>query len=207
MRVQSPISGAMAGSAGEIVFQHYHGKTYGRSKPVLFHYGPTPAQAAAQTKFYGIRGQWNPLYREIKPYIPDSQLKQSNPFNTLSEGVFRALGTFSDDEPTDFPRKFGFDTLNRLALRLGEWTLYFDDPYYYITFYDFDFTTDVDFTPTYAHALYLCPDLQQIQYNRVDLNSEHLTFVFLNSGNWFPDHFFNMYVALSDEQYFSNFFF
>lgn len=207
MKVQSPIAGAMAGSAGNLTFQHYHGQTYGRSKPVLFHYGPTPAQAVAQNKFYGIRAQWNPLYREIKPFVPDYQLKQANAFNTLTEGVYKALGTFSEDDPSTLPRKFGFDLYERLSLRLGNYTLYYDGQYYYITLWDFDFTTDVEFVPQYAHALYLCPDLQQIGYDVVNFNAEHLTFVFTNSGDWFPDHYFNMYVALSDEQFFSNFFF
>lgn len=207
MRVQSPIAGAMTGSAGNITFQHYNGRTYGRSKPVIFHYGPTPAQAANQTKYYGIRTQWNPLYREIKPYIPENQLKQTNAFNQLSDGVFKALGTFQTDEQPEPLRKFGFDVFDRLVLRLGNYDLYYQEPFYYITFYDFDYQSAVDFIPTFAHALYLCPDLQQVQYNLVDFNADHLTFIFVNSRNWFPDHTFEMYVALSDDEYFSNFFY
>lgn len=207
MRVQSPISGAMTGSAGNITFQHYNGRTYGRSKPVIFHYGPTPAQAANQAKYYGIRRQWNPLYREIKSYIPESQLKQTNAFNQLSDGVFKALGTFQTDEQPEPLRKFGFDVFDRLVLRLGNYDLYFLEPYYYITFYDFDYLSDVVFIPTFAHALYLCPDLQEIQYNLVHFNANHLTFVFENTQNWFPSHYFDMYVALSDEHCFSNFFY
>lgn len=197
----------MTGSAGNLTFQHYNGRTYGRSKPVIFHYGPTPAQAANQTKYYGIRAQWNPLYHEIKPYIPESQLKQTNAFNQLSDGVFKALGTFVTDEQPETIRKFGFDTFDRLILRLGNYDLYYQEPNYYITFYDFDYHSTVDFVPTFAHALYLCSDLQEIQYNLVDFNADHLTFIFVNSRNWFPDHSFDMYVALSDEQYFSNFFY
>lgn len=207
MRVQSPIAGVMTGSAGNMTFQHYNGRTYGRSKPVIFHYGPTPAQAANQTKYYGIRTQWNPLYREIKPYIPENQLKQTNAFNQLSDGVFKALGTFQTDEQPEPLRKFGFDVFDRLVLRLGNYDLYYQEPNYYITFYDFDFQSSVDFIPTFAHALYLCSDLQQVQYNLVDFNADHLTFIFVNSRNWFPDHSFDMYVALSDKQYFSNFFY
>lgn len=197
----------MTGSAGNITFQHYNGRIYGRSKPVIFHYGPTPAQAANQTKYYGIRTQWNPLYRELKPYIPENQLKQTNAFNQLSDGVFKALGTFNQEEPLQPPRKFGFDVDDRLSLRLGNYDLYYQEPFYYITFYDFDYQSAVDFIPSFAHALYLCSDLQQVQYNLVDFNADHLTFIFVNSRNWFPDHSFDMYVALSDKQYFSNFFY
>lgn len=207
MRVQSPIAGAMSGSAGKIIFQHYHGRTYGRAFPVIFHYQPTPAQYKTQTKYYGIRRQWNPLYRVIRPYIPENQQKQGNAFNLLSDGVFSALGTFAASDLTSVIRKFGFDLADRLSLRLGNWTLYYQSPYYYITFWDFDYTSKVDFTPTFAHALYLCRDLQQVQYCIVDYDAEHLTFIFTNSASWFPDHDFEMYVALSDEQYFSNFFY
>ena len=197
----------MTGSAGGLVFQHYNGKTYGRSKPVIFHYGPTPAQAAAQNKFYGIRGQFNPVYRNLKPYVPENQLKEANAYNNLMDGVFKALGTFNIDEQPETLRKFGFDTLNRLSLRLGNYTLYYSSPLYYITFYDFDFISQVDFAPLYAIALYLCPDLQNIDYNIVEFSADHLTFVFNNLNSWFPDHDFDMYVALADDQYFSNFFY
>ena len=197
----------MAGSAGNLIFQHYNGRTYGRSKPVIFHYGPTPAQAAAQNKFYGIRGQWNPLYNELKPYIPETQQKQVNAFNALSDGIFKALGTFSDDNTDAQLRKFGCDTFNRLSLRLGNYDLYYLEPYYYITFYDFDFTSDVDFVPLYAHAIYVCRDLQEVEYVVGAYTPQNLSFIFANSRNWFPDHSFDMYVALSDEQYISNFFF
>lgn len=207
MRVQSPIAGSMTGAAGGLIFQHYHGRTYGRAFPSLFHYQPTPAQYAAQTRYYGVRHQWNPIYRKIKPYIPENQLKNANAFNNLSDGVFRALGTFANVEQPGLMRKFGFDVFDRLSLRLGNWTLYFQNPFYFITFWDFDFASKVDFTPIYAHALYLCRDLQEVQYCIVDYNAEHLTFFFDNSRNWFPDHAFEMYVALSDEQFFSNFFY
>lgn len=207
MKVQTPISGATVNSAGNIVFQHYNGNTYGRSKPSIFHYQPTPAQYAAQTKYYGIRGQWLPLYRQIKPFIPDAQLKLANAYNNLTNGIYQVLGTFSDTHTPVTPRKFGFDPFDRFVLRLGDYTLYYDAPYYFITFWNFNFSTNLSFVPRFAHALYLCPDLQQLQYNFVYFNEEHLTFIFENSRNWFPDHSFEMYVALSDDEYFSNFFY
>ena len=207
MRVQSPIAGGIAGAAGNLIFQHYHGRTFGRAFPAIFHYQPTPAQYAAQTKYYGTRREWNPLYQAIKPFIPKAQLKQANAFNNLSAGAFKALGVFPDAEHSTQLRKFGFDVENRLLLYLNNWTLYYAEPYYYVTFWDFDFQSYVAFTPRYAHALYFCRDLQQIEYNVVDFDPLHLTFIFDNSRNWFPDHDFDMYVALSDEQYFSNFFF
>ena len=175
--------------------------------PAIFHYQPTPAQAETQTKFYGVRGLFNPVYRNIKPYVPTYQLKQANAYNNIVENVFKALGTYDPQEAITPPRKFGFDTYNRLSLRLGNYTLYYSEPYYYITFYDFDFISEVDFAPLYAIALYFCPDLQDVNYSIVWYNADHLTFIFNNLNSWFPDHDFNMYVALCDEQYFSNFFF
>lgn len=207
MRVQSPIAGAMSGSAGKIIFQHYNGNTYGRAFPVLFHYQPTPAQYAAQTVYYGIRGQWLPLFRRIKPFVPDNQLKQANAYNKLTRGIYDALGAFNVGHRTDVMRKFGFDPYDRFALRLGDYTLYYQEPFYYITFWDFSYTSLVEFSPKYAHALYMCPDLQELQYCVVDFNAEHLTFIFDNSHNWFPVHSFEMYVALSNSEFFSNFFY
>lgn len=207
MRVQSPIAGAMSGSAGKIIFQHYHGNTYGRAFPVIFHYQPTPAQFAAQAKYYGIRRQWLPLFRQMKPFIPIYQQKQGNAYNEITKAVYQSLGTFNAEHNPLVMRKFGFDKYNRLALHLGDYTLYYQEPYYYITFWDFEFSCEVNFTPQFAHALYLCPALQQVQYCVIDFNAEHLTFIFDNSENWFPLNTFEMYVALSDEQYFSNFYY
>ena len=143
----------------------------------------------------------------MKPYIPKNQFKNANCFNMLSNGVFRALGTFTLAGEPVATNKFGFDVFDRLNLYLGNWTLYYENNYYYITFWDFDFVSLVDFTPLWAHALYLCRDLQQVQYTVVPYSAEHPTFLFSNALDWFPDHDFDMYVALSDEQYFSNFFF
>lgn len=207
MRVQSPIAGNLVGTAGGMVFQHYNGRTYGRALPVIFHYQPTPAQAAAQDKYYGIRRYWLPTYRIIKPFVPDEQLKLANAYNDVTKAVYRALGVFDENHTPEVFHKFGFDPYHRLSLWLGNYTLYYEDPYYYITFWDFHFESDVNFTPVYAHALYLCPDLQEIQYCAIDYNADHLTFIFVNSRNWFPDHTFEMYVALSDDEYFSNFFY
>lgn len=207
MRVQSPIAGAMNGAAGGLIFQHYHGRTFGRAFPAFFHYQPTLPQYLAQKKYYKTRGAWNPLYREIKPYIPRNQFKNANCFNKLSDGVFRALGVF--DQPAQEPQtqKFGFDVFDRLSLYLNNWTLYADSAYYYITFWDLHFVSRIDFVPLWAHALYFCRDLQQIQYVVVPFDSEHLTFYFSNAKEWFPDHDFDMYVAISGDNYFSNFFF
>ena len=197
----------MTGAAGGLIFQHYNGRTFGRTFPVLFHYQPTPLQQITQSKYYNIRSIWLPFYRQIKPYIPQDQLKQSNAYNSLTRAVYQNLGVFSSDNEPNLLRKFGFDVYDRLSLRLGNWTLYYQEPYYYITFWDFNYIAKIDFEPKYAHALYLCSDFQQIQYCIVEFNSHHLTFIFDNLFGWFPDHDFDMFVALSDEQYFSNFFY
>lgn len=207
MKVQSPIAGAMSGSAGKMIFQHYHGNTYGRAFPFIFHYQPTAPQFAAQTKYYGIRRKWLPIYRQIRNFIPDNQQKQTNAYNVLTKAIYLNLGTFEAEQQPVTVRKFGFDVYDRLQLSLGNYTLYYDGSYYYITFWDFIFAKIVNFSPMYAHALYMCPDLQELQYNMVDFNAEHLTFIFDNSHNWFPDHSFEMYVALSDDQFFSNFYY
>lgn len=207
MRVQSPIVGNIVGSSGELVFQHYNGRTYARSKPVIFHYQPTPAQYAAQNKYYRIRNQTNPIYTTIKRYIPQDLYKEVNPANALTKGIFSALATFTGTNQLNLPTRFGFDIYDRFQLRLGNYQLYYKAPFYYITFWDFQFSSKVQFAPIYAHALYLCPDLQEAMYWIGFFNAEHLTFAFPDSLRWFPDHSFNMYVALSDENYFTNFFF
>lgn len=205
MRVQSPIAGAITGSAGRIIFQHYHSHTYGRAFPVIFHYQPTPAQYAAQTKFYGTRSYFNPIYRQLKPHFTRHQLAQFNPYNLLSEGFFKAMQTFPPHADGELVTRFGIDVYDRVTLHCGECTLYYDTPYWYLTLEDFSFESDIDFTPTLAHALLFCPARKQAQYLYTPFVDQHLCFPWLDCYNWFPDEYANLYVALSDDQHFTNF--
>lgn len=207
MVVQSPVVGNMAGSAGGIIFQYYHGHTYGRAFPTIFHYQGTPAQYAVQTKYYGIRAQWLPIYHVLRRYIHKIEQKQVNSYDRLIKYVYHNIGAFTNINSCNLNRKFGIDEYDRFSLHLGNHTLYYLAPYYFITFWNLNLLSHVDFTPKYAHALYLCPDLQELQYVVQSFNAEHPTFIFLDSMNWFPDHDFEMFVALSDEQYFTNFFY
>lgn len=205
MRVQSPIAGAQSGSVGGLVLQHYHGRTFARSKPVLFHYGPTPAQAVAQNKFYGTRRYFNPIYRQLKPYFTRHQLQQFNPYNLISKGFFAAMQTFPPYADGELIDRFGIDIYNRIKIHCGECTPYYLYPYWYLTLEDFQFASDVDFVPTTAHALLFCPAFKQALYISTPYVGENLSFPWFDSFSWFPVHEINMYVALSNDTYFSNF--
>lgn len=207
MRIQSPISGAMAGSAGNLIFQHYHGRTYGRSKPVLFHYGPTKPQFIAQQKYYGVRRIWSPIYQRLKPYIKAAEQKQANPYNSLSKGVYDVLGTFKKTYGQQYVKKFGFDKYNRLSIQIVNWELALKDNDFYVSLYEFGYSSTVDFVPDYAHALVFCHDLQHMQYDVVKYSPKLLRFAFSNAMQYLPGHSVDIYIALSNDEFFSNFMF
>ena len=207
MRVQSPISGSMTGSAGNIIFQHYNGHTYGRSKPVIFHYGPTPAQAAAQNKFYGVKAIWNPIYREIRPFIPLTEHKQTNVYNSLTHDVYHALGVFHDDIYAVEHEKIGFDLYDRIRIYQGNITATYSRPYYYLKINGFSYVANVVFDPKLVHVLYFCLELQQMIYQRLAYPQGDLIIPFNDQYGWLSRYSVHIYIALSDENFFSDFFY
>lgn len=206
MRVQSPIAGGQSGSVGGLVFQTYHGRTYARSKPAIFHYGPTPAQAATQAKFYPIFWQCHEAYREMKRYIPASQRKQINPFNDLLSNVFKALETYSDSGHNDAISKFGFDAYERVKVEPGSYTELIEDNRYIVTFDDIEFQAKIDFQPHWSHALYLDKLLQRVEYRTTAYIGKAARFVFPLQQKKYDNEDAAILIALSDSEHFSNFF-
>ena len=207
MRVQSPIAGGQRGSAGGLVFQHYHGRTYARSKPAIFHYGPTPGQAANQAKYYSIHRQFQTLYKNLRPYLYTRTKDDRNYYNELHRQIYAASCIFDTSRRDENFTKLGLDLYDRIRVFPGDYTLYYDNSTYYLTFYDFRFDSKVDFVPSMAHALLFCTYKNQFQYITTPFTDEHLTFPFSNSLNWFPDEWFDMYIALGNDEYLSNFWF
>jgi len=207
MRVQSPIAGGQSGSLGGLTFQHYHGRTYARSKPAIFHYGPTPAQRAAQNKYYSLRGPWLALYRSLRPYFPTDTRDGRNYYNLLQRQIYTATRIFdaaTDDEPLN---KIEIDARDRIRVRCGNYDLYLLDNIYYITFEQLHFETDLDFYPTHAHAIFVCQETHEFFYEVVDYIHPHLSWPFNNSLGWFPSRWFDMYIALGNDEFLSNFYY
>lgn len=206
MRVQSPISGAMNGSAGNLIFQHYHGRTYGRSKPAIFHYGPTPAQHISQTKFYNVQGQWKVIYEKLKLYVPKTQLKKANAYDKMLLGIFKALQTFQLKPAYKVLPKFGADLFYNIKIQPGSFRVVIKETKIHVIYSAITYTSKVDFNPQYAHALSLDPQSQTIQYDVKPYNGSALDFEFVEKTPEQPSQTRLYYVALSDPFYLSNFF-
>lgn len=207
MRVQSPFMGNMSGSSTGSIFQCYRGRTYKRTKPFIYHYPGTPAQRANQAKFYNIQTPLRQIYSLIKPYYSNDQSNGFSPFNNFSKGLYRAAQTFPPFDAPEQIRHFGLDIYNRIHIALGDHQDYFLDDTYYFTFENFSIHAVVDFNPTQAYAIYICTELQQIQFTLISFDAQRLAFPYKNTLNWFPDHSFDMWVALSDENFFSDFYY
>ena len=207
MRVQSPIAGNMAGAAGGLIFQHYNGRTYARAFPVIFHYQPTPAQKAAQDAYYSTRSLWLPVYNEIKPFIPLREHKQCNVYSSLTKGVYNALGVFHEHHHDVVHEKIGFDVYDRIRIYQGNITATYQNPYYYLHIHGFDWVSKVIFEPKIVHVLYFCMELGQMQYDRLQYVSKDLVIPFRDVNNWLTRYSVHIYIALSDDDYFSDFFY
>lgn len=206
MRVQSPIAGGQSGSVGGLVFQTYHGRTYARSKPTIFHYGPTPAQAAAQAKFYPIFRQCQDAYKAMRSFIPASQRKQVNPFNDLLSNVFKALETYSDASRNDTISKFGFDAYERVKVEPGDYTEIIVGNSYIVTYNDIEVISSVNFKPLQSHALLLNKSLQRVIYRHSLYEGRTSNFVFPVISDRYGDTDSQIFIALSDNENFTNFF-
>lgn len=207
MRVQSPIAGHQSGSVGGMVFQTYHGRTYMRAKPVIFHYQPTPAQKAAQDKYYSVKSQLNPAYRLMRPYFPQNDRNGLNYYNTLSKGIFEALQIFPPIKPHEEISGFGVDLYKHISIEQASISVLHSGSTYRIRLNGFTWQSNVDFTPQYAHALMFCTDLHEMQYQVVQYTEPQIIWPFSNSGNWFPNHQVHLYMALSNDERMSNYFY
>lgn len=206
MRVLSPISGAIKGSAGNLIFQHYYGRTYGRSLPALFHYQPTPRQKEVQDKYYNVKNQWGRIYPLIKPYIPKAQFKKANPYDMLFVGIIKALNTFDQSTVGSRLTAFGSDVTNKQKIFPGSYTTEIIPDGEKVTFAEIGYATKVDFEPTYSHALLIDRNKKFLQYSRANYAKADISFEFDEMEVKSSDLPLLYYIALSDNQNFSNFF-
>lgn len=178
-----------------------------RSKPALFHYQPTAAQLAAQNKYYSLRSKWLPVYRQLKPYFPPTDRQGLNYFNILTSGVFKAAQTFPPYSEQDPITRFGFDIYDRIQGEQGSITVVTSGRTYTIRLNSYTMSANVDFSPTYIHGLMLSPALQDVQLHTVDFSTAPVVFPFDNTNKWFPGNTLYLYIAFSNDEFFSDFFF
>lgn len=207
MLVQSPFLGLQAGSSADMVFQSYGGRTVMRSKPVLFHYQPTPNQLAAQNKYYAFRSRWLPVYRQLKEYFPKTDRLGLNYYNILTSGIFKAAQTFPPYDEQDPIQRFGFDIYDRFQGEQGSISVVTSGRTYTIRLNAYTLESQVHFVPAYIHGLMLSPALQDVQLHTISYAAAPVTFPFDNSNSWFPGNTLYLYIAFSNSEFFTDFFF
>lgn len=207
MRIQSPIAGNQSGSSAGMVFQTYRGRTFMRSKPALFHYADTPAQQATQKKFYDIQADWLPIYRTMRVFFPKVERQGLNYFNTLSKGIYQASKTYPPYSTLDPIEAFGFDIYDRCRITQGALSTIRNGRTYILRLASTTYVSTIDFVPEKVQCLMLCPDLQQLEFTTIDYSPGQLDIPFSNSRNWFPGHTLHLYIAFSNDAFFSNFYF
>lgn len=207
MKVQSPIAGGLRGSAGNIIFQHYHSKNIGRAMPISYHVTMSPIRNAVQGKYASVKEQLTPLFIEMSQYIPDTMRKGANVYDAISSGVFKALNTYAQNPDQRPPARFGFDKRKRIRLYLGKYEVYYEPPYYYVTFWDYKIESKLDFVPTLVHGLYFSSNFQMLEYFVTDFNPDYLCIPINRFNGWFPLGNVELFIAVSNDEFFSDFFY
>lgn len=206
MRVQSPIVGNMAGRSAGLIFQHYHGRTYGRSMPAIFHYGPTASQELTQKLYYAVFRQWKVVYSDMKRFVPKNMLKQVNAYNMLTKNIYKALGTFDDLVPDPHLKSFGIDIYKHIQVSPGSYTVVEESGKLIVNFNEIAVKSNIDSEPQICHLLYINPSKQQIDYANTQYQKKDIAFVIDDPDERKAIGEFVLYVAVSNDYFFSNFF-
>lgn len=206
MKVQSPIAGHQAGRAGGIIFQTYHGRTYGRSMPILFHYPDTPAQQKTQGLFFNILWQFQSIYRSFSKVIPKSTRGNKNIYNTLSQGVYRAAQTYPKAQAKEPPIWFGQDTQRQVRISTAD-ALLAVEPEAIKT----EFSVSIKlwrrrFSPVTSHVLLINRTQQGLLAASTIWTDSRVALSFENSVDWHNSDEIRVYVALSNPEFMTNFY-
>ena len=111
MKIQLPIVGHASGRNGNMIYQTYHGSTYVRTKPFVYHYPYSPAQEEQSTRFRAAVDGFTPQYRIIAIKISNTQRANRNIYDMFIHQFYDILFRRSDRQWWSWvlTRRQGFD--------------------------------------------------------------------------------------------------
>lgn len=206
MKVQLPWFGKATGSSAGTIYQSYWGNTYTRSFPFSFHYPDTEKQQQCQFDFFRIQRAWWTIYDKLKTYIPRSQRRNRNIYNTLSKGVYSAFLTYGIKANENIRPHWGIDPRNTVLPIIEVGKVSYSNLTYIIEATLQNIAGKRKFYPTNNHFL-LCNITQQEMYYKIEPYSEAKisTSLFVTS-EWLNTDIIIAYVAFSNDEFFTNFY-
>lgn len=206
MKVHLPIVGKATGSSAGLIYQSYWGNTYTRSFPFSFHYPDTDKQQKCQFDFFQIQRAWWPIYKELKMSIPKQCRRNTNVYNELSNGLYRALMTYAPVKTENALQVWGLDKRKSVKADLKTSKIIIEDQRVFVSCYLNGFYGKRKFVPSVFNML-LCNITQQEFYLKIEkLESDTIAVEFFVTSEWSQSDIIVAYVAFSNDEFFTNFF-
>lgn len=206
MKVQLPWYGKAAGSSAKTIYQSYWGNTYTRSFPFLFHYPDTAKQQETQAAFFAVQRAWWTIYPQLATYIPKSQRHNRNIYNTLSKGMYQSMMTYKAKDTNNIKQHFGLDNRQQVKLNLLVKLMIYEDHKYFIYADLVSIDAKRHFIPRFAHYLLYNIVQQEFYYKNEVYKDKDLTTSFEIENEWDKSDIVIAYLALSDENFFTDFY-
>ena len=205
MKVQQPLLGHSSGTLAGMVYQTYNGATYMRAKTPIYHYPDTPAQQKVQGSYWTIMRQWQTIYRSAAKAFPKAMPCSWNVFDIWAAGIYQAAQTYPRLFRNEPPKAFGQDKRKSVVLQFPASGVEFEDDVLKV-----DFVVNVVclrrlFVPQTLHCLVINKTQQLLQYAFADYVDNHFTLVFQGLSGWYPTDELRIYVALQNDNFYTNF--
>ena len=205
MKVHLPIVGKASGSSAGLIYQSYYGNTYTRSFPFLFHYPDTAKQQKCQASFFAIQRAWWPIFYKMRDYVSKSQRHNTNIFNKLSKGLFKSIMTYSEKSERNKTMSWGLDTRRSVTFVPDNLKLSIDREVCYVDTTISGLLCKRKFIPNYYHLLLYNVTQQMFYYIVEQYTDPKISSSFLLTAKWEDSDLILLYVALSSNDFFSNF--
>lgn len=206
MKAQVPVIGRATGRSGGMIFQSYHGHTYLRSMPAIFHYPDTKEQQITQGRYYNIMWQFQSIYNSFSKAIPKACRFGKNTYDVLSHGVFRASQTFPTAQAKEPPRWFGNDIQQQVRV-LAVCTQFAVVPEVVRLRLSVTYSTwRRQFSPVMYHLILVNSTRQQLIAVSASYAGSEFTVTFENPNGWQQTDTIRPYFALSNTEFMSNFY-
>ena len=189
-----------------MVYQTYNGATYMHAKTNNYHYPDTEAQQKVQGRYWDIMHQWQLVYKGATKAFPEVMPCNFNMFDVWAGGVYQAAQTYPRQYRNKPPRFFGQDKRQSVKLQFPSYKIDLADNTLKLDYYVETICVRRQFTPTMVHTLVINRNLQILQYAFAYNTSNHITLTFQGLVDWSLQHQLRIYVALQNDNYFTNFY-
>lgn len=206
MKLQLPWLGHASGTSAGMIYQSYHGMTFMRAKPFIYHYPNTKAQQVVQAKYWTIQRQWLVIYRNARKLFPQAMPSSYNMFDILSAGIFQAAQTYPRRFRNKPARFFGQDKRETIRLSFPQSTVELNEEILKVSFAVSIQDRHRSIDPDLLHCMVINQTRQELDYCVASYERANFDLAFENLLGWQSSDGLAIYVAIQDNHFFTNFF-